>query len=98
MSCPTTLTYDAVGNVLTEQITGPNSPVRSAENRYEHPLNLRTQRRNQADGDRDWLETVTTYDNAGNATSVTDTNGNTTTQTFDQPRIPAAHQPFGESR
>ena len=79
----TAFTHDALGNVLTQDVSrGGAAELRRTEFRYEHPLNLRTHERHLI-GDTGWSETVTTYDDNGNAVIVTDPNLRITSNTYD---------------
>ena len=100
----TTLTYDALGHVLTETVAsrevGSSEVPRLSEFFYRHPLYLRTHERRQLidDSGSRWLETIHEYDENGNLRSTTDPRGHVISQTYDdRDRLIERDEPEGRS-
>lgn len=75
----TTTGYDAVGNVISEQVAAPDTTVLKSETfRYDAENRLLEVK------NRDRVTLTLTYDNAGNKSSSTDATGAKTTYLYDR--------------
>jgi RHS repeat-associated protein len=78
----TTYTHNAIGQVLTELITGPESTPRQTTFVYAHPRNARTSITRAGGSAGPSIETYA-LDPHGNALSTTNANNHITTRIFD---------------
>jgi YD repeat-containing protein len=78
----TAYTHNALGQVLSETITGPDSTPRVTRFTYAHPRNARTQVTREGGTSDDATETYG-LDAHGNALSSTNANNHLTTRIFD---------------